>query len=71
MTIYLVTDEESGDCLDLFVRADTVPQALDAWREYYAMSPDDKWVRVFAVPPSLGPRGAIHWDGLPNLNGES
>lgn len=67
MKLYLVTDEESGDCMDLFVRAGTVAQALDAWRRYYGMSPADKWVRVFEVPSLDGPPGAVHWDELPNL----
>lgn len=69
MTLYLVTDEESGDCLDLFVRANSVTEALSAWRTYYHMSPTDSWVRVFEVPPVNGPPGSIHWDTLPNLNG--
>lgn len=67
MKLYLVTDEASGDCLDLFVRADTVAQALEAWRSYYHMSPADKWVRIFEVPSLAGPAGAINWATLPNL----
>ena len=62
MTLYFVQHEnDDGDNVDLFVRADHVARAIDLWRGHFELSLDDVPERVFAIAGDAQEEGALHW----------
>jgi hypothetical protein len=58
---FIAQNDDNGDSLDLFVRANSESEAVSMWLAYYELDASAfTEVRVFTVPAS-GTPGAIAW----------
>ena len=70
MKLFLIVgDSESGDSLNLFVRAETKGAALNLWKKFFCMEDEDYDAangckNIFEVPNGEGKPGAIRWSDI-------
>lgn len=64
-SLFLVCDDmQMGDNSDLFVRAFTLGEAVQGWRDYYELPATAQPERIIEVPDSKGDLGAVNWDTI-------